>query len=50
MTESERLKNGKLFSPGDDVLRAPKLITHKLNLEYNNVFEDETEKREMRKW
>lgn len=46
MTESERLKNGKLFSPRDDVLRAQKLITHKLNLEYNNLFEDETEKRE----
>lgn len=45
MREEEKIKAGILFAPGDNELRAIKLKTHKLNLDYNNTYEDETEKR-----
>ena len=45
MTEEEKLRNGTLFWPGDPVLKAIKLKTHNLNVQYNNTLEDETEKR-----
>ena len=45
MTEEEKLKKGLLFFPGDPELKAQKLRTHNLNLEYNKLPEDETEKR-----
>lgn len=45
MSEEEKIKAGILFAPGDNELRAIKLKTHKLNLDYNNTYEDETEKR-----
>lgn len=45
MTEEEKLKKGQLFFPGDPELKAQKLRTHNLNLEYNKLPEDETEKR-----
>ena len=45
MTQEERIHAGMLFSPGAPELKAIKLRTHKLNLDYNNTYEDETEKR-----
>lgn len=43
--EEEKIMAGILFKPGDPELRAIKLRTHNLNLDYNNCYEDETEKR-----
>ena len=45
MGEEERIFKGIVFSPGDPELRAIKLRTHNLNLEYNRTFEDETQRR-----
>lgn len=45
MTEDEKRAAGLLFFPGDPALKAIKLRTHKLNIDYNNTYEDETEKR-----
>ena len=45
MTEYEKLKAGVLFFPGDPELKAIKLKAHKLNIDYNSLYEDETEKR-----
>ena len=45
MREEEKIKAGILFCPGDPELRAIKLKTHNLNVDYNNTHEDETEKR-----
>ena len=45
MKEEEKIKAGILFSPADPELRAIKLKTHNLNVEYNGTHEDETEKR-----
>lgn len=45
MREEEKIKAGILFCPGDEELRAIKLRTHNLNVDYNNTYEDETEKR-----
>jgi len=43
--EEEKIFAGVLFCPGDPELRAIKLRTHNLDVEYNKTFEDETEKR-----
>ena len=45
MKEEEKIAAGILFCPGDPDLKAIKLKTHNLNVEYNNTFEDETQKR-----
>lgn len=45
MNENERRAQGLLFSPADPELKAIKLKTHNLNIEYNKTYEDETEKR-----
>jgi len=45
MNEEEKIMAGILFCPGDPMLRAMKLKTHKLNVDYNGTHEDETEKR-----
>ncbi|MCI8632297.1 MAG: sugar O-acetyltransferase [Lachnospiraceae bacterium] len=45
MLEEEKIKAGILFSPADPALKAIKLKTHKLNIDYNNTYEDETQKR-----
>ena len=45
MTEYQKLKAGVLFFPGDTELKAIKLKAHKLNIDYNSLYEDETEKR-----
>lgn len=45
MTEDEKRAAGLLFFPGDPALKAIKLRTHKLNIDYNNAYEDEPEKR-----
>lgn len=45
MREEEKIKAGILFHPGDKELRAIKLRTHNLNVDYNKTYEDETEKR-----
>ncbi len=46
MREEEKIKAGILFFPGDPELKAIKLRTHNLNIDYNATHEDETEKRE----
>lgn len=45
MREEEKIRAGILFCPGDPVLRAIKLKTHNLNVDYNKTYENETEKR-----
>lgn len=45
MTEDGKRAAGLLFFPGDPALKAIKLRTHKLNIDYNNAYEDEAEKR-----
>lgn len=45
MNEEEKIAKGLLFNPGDPKLKAIKLKTHKLNIDFNNCYEDETEKR-----
>lgn len=45
MREEEKIKAGILFSPGHPELKAIKLKTHNLNVDYNKTYEDETEKR-----
>lgn len=47
MTSEERkIMSGTLFCPGDPELRAIKLKAHKLNQDYNRLYEDETKARE----
>ena len=46
MREEEKINAGILFCPGDPELKAMKLKAHKLNLDYNRLYEDETEARE----
>lgn len=45
MREEEKIKEGILFCPGDPELKDIKLKTHKLNVDYNRTYEDESEKR-----
>ena len=45
MREEEKIQAGILFCPGDEELRAIKLRTHNLNVDYNATYEDEVEKR-----
>lgn len=45
MTEEEKIAAGILFCPADPELKAIKLKTHNLNVDYNATYEDETEKR-----
>ena len=45
MREEEKIAAGILFSPADPELKKIKLRTHKLNIDYNSTYEDETEKR-----
>ena len=43
--EEARIAAGVLFCPGDPELKAIKLRTHNLNVDYNQTHEDEEEKR-----
>lgn len=45
MKEEAKIMAGVLFAPGDSELKAIKLKTHKLNIDYNATYEDESEKR-----
>ncbi len=45
MTEEERIFSGILFSPGEESLRAKKLLAHNLSSLYSLTLEDESEKR-----
>lgn len=45
MYEEQKIFAGLLFSPADDELKAIKLKTHNLNIDYNSTYEDEVEKR-----
>ena len=45
MNEEEKIAKGLLFNPGDPKLKAIKLKTHKLTIDFNNCYEDETETR-----
>ena len=45
MREEEKINAGILFCPGDPELVAIKRKTHNLNVDYNNTYEDEIEKR-----
>lgn len=44
--EEEKIFAGKLFSPGDPELVAIKRRAHNLNVDYNQTYEDEFEKRD----
>ena len=46
MTEEERIFSGKLFASEVPELVEKKLKTHKLNTDYNKLYEDQTEERE----
>lgn len=46
MTEEEKINAGILFRPGEQSLRDMKLIAHNLSMDYNKLYENETEKRE----
>lgn len=46
MCEEEKIFAGKLFAPGDEVLRSIKLKAHKLSADYSRLYEDEEEARE----
>ena len=46
MNEEAKIKAGILFSPADPQLKAMKLRAHRLNLDYNRLYEDEVEARE----
>lgn len=46
MREEDKIKLGILFSPADPELRAMKLKTHNLNIDYNALYEDQTDERE----
>lgn len=46
MTEDEKRAAGLLFCPLDDTLRAQKLRTHKLNQDFNALYEDRQEERD----
>lgn len=45
MTEEEKIQAGILFCPNAPTLKAIKLRTHKLNLDFNQLYEDQAEKR-----
>lgn len=45
MNEESKIMQGTLFCPADAELKAMKLKAHKLNIDYNRLYEDETEKR-----
>lgn len=45
MREEEKIKAGVLFCPGDPELRAIKMRTHNLDVDYNSTHEEESEKR-----
>ena len=45
MREEEKIQAGILFRPSDPELVAMKLKTHNLNVDYNQTYENETEKR-----
>lgn len=45
MNEESKIMQGTLFCPADPELKAMKLRAHKLNIDYNRLYEDETEKR-----
>ncbi len=45
MCEEDKIKAGILFCPADPELKAMKLKTHNLNVDYNSTYENEVEKR-----
>ena len=45
MNEESKIMQGILFCPADPELKAMKLKAHKMNIDYNKLYEDETEKR-----
>lgn len=45
MNEESKIMQGTLFCPADPELKAMKLKAHNLNIDYNRLYEDETEKR-----
>lgn len=45
MREEEKIEKGILFFPGDPELKEIKLKAHKANMDYNRLYEDQTEER-----
>ena len=45
LCEEDKIRAGVLFCPADPALKAMKLRTHNLNVDYNQTYEDEYEKR-----
>ena len=46
MTEEQKIFAGAMYCPRDPELKAKKLRAHNLNIDYNKLYEDETEKRQ----
>lgn len=46
MTEKEKMLSGEVYNPADEELAELRKKAHRLSKEYNDTFEDETEKRE----
>ncbi len=46
MTEEEKIFKGALFSPSDPQLKALKLKAHNLNIDYNKLYEHQTQERQ----
>lgn len=46
MTEVQKMLSGKIYDPSDKTLESQRKTAHKLSKDYNDTYEDETEKRE----
>lgn len=47
MTEREKMLSGKLYDPSDGVLAAMRRRAHRLSRDFNDTYEDETERRKL---
>lgn len=47
MTEKEKMLCGKLYDPTDNELAAMRMKAHRLSKDFNDTYEDETEKRRL---
>lgn len=45
MTETEKMLAGKIYDASDSYLADRRIVAHRLSKQYNDTFEDETEKR-----
>lgn len=45
MTETEKMLAGKIYDASDSYLADRRILAHRLSKQYNDTFDDETEKR-----